>query len=308
MAPKKVQPWSAGAWALVHKQHGVVARAQLIDLGMGPAAIRHRLATGRLRPLLRGVYAVGRRDVGTQGRRMAAVLACGPHAFLSHRSAAALWGIRREPGEPIEVVVPDHVCRRRPGIRVHRRAGLMESGTRTVDGIPVTDPVSTLVDLAMCTSNAELEEAVNEADHRNLIDPEALRAAIDSIPERPGVGRLRRLLDPHTFVVTDSRLEQRFLPLARSVGLPLPQTQVWLNGTRVDFFWPDLGLIVEADSLRYHRTAAKQTADLRRDQAHTAAGLSTLRFTHWEVFHEPNHVRETLATTFRWIAARPTYR
>jgi very-short-patch-repair endonuclease len=224
---------------------------------------------------------------------------------LSHRSAAALWGIRREAGGPIDVVVPDHVCRRRPGIRVHRRARLVG---RTVDDIPVTDPVSTLVDLAMCTSNAELEEAVNGADHRNLIDPETLRAAIESIPERAGVGRLRRLLDPRTFVVTESRLEQRFLPLARAVGLPLPQTQVWLNGYRVDFFWPDLGLIVEADSLRYHRTAAKQTADLRRDQAHTAAGLSTLRFTHWEVFYEPDHVRETLATTFRWIAGRAIHR
>jgi len=234
---------------------------------------------------------------------MAAVLACGPSALLSHQSAAALLGIRDERPGPIDVVVPVHVARRRPGVRVHRRTGLDLKGrlpaAGTVDDIPVTDPVSTLVDLATCIPSAELAEAVNEADHLELVDPEALRRALDAIPPRPGVSRLRRLLDRDTFVLTDTRLEQLFLPLARVAGLSLPQTQVWLNGHRVDFFWPDLGLVVETDSLRYHRTAAKQAADNRRDQAHFAAGLTPLRFSHWQVRHEPDHVRRMLE-----IAAR----
>jgi very-short-patch-repair endonuclease len=110
---------------------------------------------------------------------------------------------------------------------------------------------------------------------------------------------LRRLLDRDTFVLTESRLEQLLLPLARAAGLPLPQTQVWLNSYRVDFYWPDLGLVVETDSLRYHRTPAKQAEDLRRDQAHIVAGRMPLRFTHWQVRYEPDYVRKTLATAAR---------
>lgn len=307
MGAKKLQPWSPDVWALARSQHWVVTRAQLIELGLGPKAIRHRLRIGRLHRMMPGVYAVGRPAVDSRGRWMAAVLACGPHALLSHHSAAALLGIGEERPGPIDVVVPDHVARRRPGIRVHRRVGLLTPGewserwpaSGTVAGIPVTGPVPTLVDLAMCLATAELEAAVNEASHRNLIDPESLREALDVMPPRPGIGRLRRLLDRDTFVLTDTRLEQLFLPLARSADLPLPQTQVWLNGHRVDFYWPDLKLVVEADSFRYHRTPAKQAADNRRDQDHIAAGLMPLHFSHWQVCHDPAHVRKMLT-----IAAR----
>jgi very-short-patch-repair endonuclease len=180
---------------------------------------------------------------------------------------------------------------------VHRRPGLRDGERREVDRIPVTAPISTLVDIAVGLTTAELERAVNEAAQRDLVDPEAMRIALDDFPKRPGAGRLRRLLDRDTFVLTETRLEQLFVPIARDVGLPLPETQVWLNGHRVDFFWPDLGLVVEADSLRYHRTATKQAADARRDQAHTAAGLKTLRFPHSQIRHEPEYVKEILART-----------
>lgn len=243
---------------------------------------------------------------------MAAVLACGPHALLSHHSAAALLGIRGEQPGPVDVVVPGHVVRRHRGIRVHRRAELRPPGEWSrrwpasgfVDWIPVTGPVPTLIDLATCLSLAELEAAVNEASQRDLVDPESLREALDAIPPRPGILRLRRLLDRDTFVLTTTRLEQLFVPQARAAGLPLPQTQVWLNGHRVDFYWPELGLVVETDSLRYHRTPAKQTADIRRDQAHIAAGHMSLRFSHWQVRHEPDHVRKMLIITARQCQGR----
>jgi very-short-patch-repair endonuclease len=108
------------------------------------------------------------------------------------------------------------------------------------------------------------------------------------------VARLRTLLDAQTFRMTDSELERRFLPIVEGLGMGRPQTQVFLNGFRVDFFWPDLGLVVETDGLRYHRTPAQQARDRLRDQAHAAAGLTTLRFTHRQVRYEPRHVRRTL--------------
>jgi hypothetical protein len=195
--------------------------------GAGAEVIRHRLRAGLLHRVMRGVYSVGRRGLDTRGRWMAATLVCGPHALLSHRSAAALLGICGETGGRIDVVVPDHVVRRRPGIRVHRRAGLLTPGSwagrwaasGSVDRIPVTGPVPTLVDLAMCLSTAELEAAVNEASQRDLVDPESLREALDSIPVRPGVARLRRLLDRDTFVVTETLA--RFRPRRRDRQPPL---------------------------------------------------------------------------------------
>jgi very-short-patch-repair endonuclease len=224
---------------------------------------------------------------------MAATLSCGQAALLSHRSAAALWGLLRLVSE-IEVVVPHGVVRRRPGIRVYRRSGLDPGGHPRVDGIPVTDPVTTLVDLASCTTRSQLERAINEADRLDLIDPEALRAAIEPLSRRPGLTRLRALLDLQTFTITDSELERRFLRLARAAGLPTPETQAWVNGFRVDFYWPRLGLVVETDGLRYHRTPAQQAKDRLRDQAHTAAGLTALRFTGAQVRFEADQVQATL--------------
>lgn len=110
---------------------------------------------------------------------------------------------------------------------------------------------------------------------------------------------MRRILDRRTFALTDSELERRFLPITRAAGLPLPETGRKLNGFKVDFYWPDLGLVVETDGLRYHRTPAQQARDRMRDQAHTASGLTCLRFTHAQVRFEADHVRATLAAVVR---------
>ncbi|HEV7615804.1 MAG TPA: DUF559 domain-containing protein [Solirubrobacterales bacterium] len=228
---------------------------------------------------------------------MAAVLACGPAALLSHRSAADLWGICRARPAAVEVVVPVERPRQRPGVRVHRRRDHEAPGRRFVDEIPVTNPVATLIDLATCVSLGELEAAVNEADHLNLVDPEQLLVAVGSLPRRAGVGRLRKLLAAATVTLSSTELERRFLPLARQAGLPAPQTQAWLDGHRVDFYWPDLDLVVEADSLRYHRTPFKQAKDKRRDNAHAGAGRTSLRFSAGQIRHEPDYVKATLATT-----------
>ncbi len=166
-------------------------------------------------------------------------------------------------------------------------------------GVPVTTPICTLVDLAAQLPGYRLESAVNEADKRDLVDPETLRSALGQIHRRPGLARLRKLLDRRTFTLTDSELERSFLPLARSVGLPPPRTGQRLNGFKVDFHWPELGLIVETDGLRYHRTPAQQAKDRLRDQTHTSAGFTCLRFTHAQVRFEQSHVRDTLAAVVK---------
>ncbi len=158
-------------------------------------------------------------------------------------------------------------------------------------------PVQTLLDLATELSSNRLERAVNEADKRDLVDPEALRAALEHHAGEPGVPTLRTLLDRQTFRLSETELEVLFRPLAAEAGLPTPITKEMVNGYEVDFFWPDLGLVVETDGLRYHRTAAAQSRDAERDQTHTAAGLTPLRFSHYQVKYEPDRVRRVLART-----------
>ena len=162
------------------------------------------------------------------------------------------------------------------------------------DGIPVTAVARTLVDLASELPSRRLERAVNEADKRDLIDPEALRIAVDDYAGQPGARDLRQLLDKRTFRLSDSDLEILFRPLAAKAGLPPPLSKQIVNSWEVDFYWPDLGLVIETDGLRYHRTASAQTQDARRDRAHALAGMTPLRFTHYEVRHEPSRVHEEL--------------
>jgi very-short-patch-repair endonuclease len=284
--------------AIVRRQHGVITRAQLLELGYTAVAIRHRVRTGRLHPLWPGVYGVGRPDVTREGRWLAAVLSCGRGAALSHWDAGILWRVRKEIPGPIHVSVPAPADPRREGVVLHRRTGF-ETTIRA--GIPVTTAACTLVDLAGYLNSKQLEAAVNQADKHDAIDPEALRRAIEGMAGRRGVAALRRMLDRRAFTLTDSELERRFLPIARRAGLTQPETGVLLNGFTVDFYWPDLGLVVETDGLRYHRTAAEQSRDRLRDQAHTAAGLTQLRFTHAQVVFDPAHVESTLAAVARRV-------
>lgn len=203
------------------------------------------------------------------------------------------------------MVVAGH-ARLRSGIRAHRRHDHELPGRREVDDIPVTHPVATLVDLAANLPDGQMEAAVNEADHLKLVNPERLRRALDALRQWRGVKRLAGLLDGSTIALTTTELERLFLSLAREAGLPVPQTQTRLDGYRVDFYWPGLGIVVEADSLRYHRTPFKQAGDKRRDNAHAGSGLTTLRFTHGQICHEPAYVLKTLARAARFAARKTT--
>ena len=259
-------------WRLAGEQHGVVGRRQLLALGLTKRAIEHRIAIGRLHPVREGVYAVGRPGLPRHGDWMAAVLSLGPEAALSHASAAALWGIGDAADGEIEISIRVASARRAKGVRVHRRPQMPESDITTHSGIPVTGVVRTLLDLAIRLDPPAIERMVNEADKLRLVGTERLRRELESRRGQRGAAVLRSVLDRRTFRLTDSELERRFLALLGKAGLPLPLTRQRLNGFRVDFYWPDLGLVVETDGLTCHRTPAQQARDRVRDQAHTAAG------------------------------------
>jgi very-short-patch-repair endonuclease len=282
------------AWEMVRRQHGVVTRAALMGLGFGHRSIEHRVASGRLHLVSPGVYAVGRPELTPKGRWMAAVLACGDGAVLSHRSAAELWGIGHEERGRIDVSIRRKSKINRQGIKVRARPSLDASAFVIRFGIPTTHPVQTLIDLATELKPLRLERAVNEADKLDLVDPDTLRAALDAYVGTPGVRTLRTMLDRHTFRLSDSDLEVYFRPLALAAGFPLPLTKRWVMGYEVDFWFPDHGLIVETDGLRYHRTPSQQARAAKRDQTHTASGLRVLRFTHWQIAHAPNEVTAVL--------------
>jgi hypothetical protein len=282
---------------MAHRQHGIVTRKDLLAIGFTAEAIDHRILKGRLHPVARGIYAVGWPDLTAERRWMAAVLACGEGAALSHRSAAALWDIGRERGAMVDVSVRRRYECRRPGIRARGRPSLPAQDIVMQRQIPVTCPARTLLDLATELDDPALERAVNEADKRDLIDPDALRDSLEDFAGEPGVRALRTLLDRHTFRLSDSKLELLFRPIAAAAGLPPPLTKAAVNGFEVDFFWPGLGLVVETDGLRYHRTPSAQARDHLRDQTHTAAGFTPLRFTHRQVKYEPQYVRSTLKST-----------
>jgi hypothetical protein len=327
MAHRSDQPMSGRAWRQAARQHWVITHAQLVELGFGRHAVKHRVAIGRLHPVERGVYAVGRPALTREGRWMAALLACGylsaplqdgnglagrpsPSVVLSHGSAAELLGIGEERSE-IEVSVRLDRRRRRPGIRVHRRQALRDEDVGFCERIPVTSPAQTILDMAARLPRIEVERMVDEADRLDLIHPPELRAALEGHPPQAGLARLRTWLDRRTFRLTRSKLERWFLPLAARSGLPLesplgeprPETKAWVNGFEVDFHWPELRLVVETDGLQHHRTPAQQARDRERDQAHAAAGYTSLRFTHEQVRYEPEHVLATLRPVARRLLA-----
>src|SRR4051794_38755593 len=280
-------------WACVRRQHGAISRAQLRALAFSRHAIQHRVDRRRLVVEWPGVYRVGRRPLAGDGCFMAAVLACGDDAALSHESAAALWGIRKGGLDPIEISVPANRRIRLDGIRPHRRNPMPP--TTTIRSLPLSQPLFTLVDLAATLETDPLEAAINAADKLNLVDPEALEAALNRIPRFPGLGKLRATLARYSR--TDSNLERRFLAIVRKARIPLPTTQEHIGPGRIDFHWRELDLVVETDGLTYHRTPMQQLEDRRRDQAHTAAGRTQLRFANLQIRETPDEVVATLRAT-----------
>jgi hypothetical protein len=246
----------------------VVATWQLKPLGYTLSAIKRRALAGRLHRLYRGVYAVGHKRLSRKGRWMAAVLACGPDAVLSHRVAIALWELRPPPSGVIDVTVPGRSRKGQKGIRVHNVRTLHDDDRALVDGIPVTSVHRTLLDYAEVAPAQQLRLAIEASERRELFDLKAIDRLLARSPGRRGRAALAGALTEMRGRVarTESELERAFLALIRAAGIPEPIAQAQVAGYRVDLFWPGpRPLVVELDSYEYHKSRAKFESDRRRD-------------------------------------------
>jgi very-short-patch-repair endonuclease len=284
--------------ALATRQHGVVARRQLIELGLGTAAIRHRLANGRLHPLHTGVYAVGHAAIGSAGRWMGAVLAYGPDAVLSHRSAGAHWQLRPTARADVDVTAPGRTRHSRRGITVHRVRKLHPEDRTCHNAIPITTVARTLLDLAEVIRPRELDRAFEEAERLRHLDIRAIERLWNRSRGRHGLPQLGTLIAEHhePAPATRSELEGRFLELCRDAQLPAPSVNARVAGLEVDALWRDRRLVVELDGHAFHHTRASFERDRTRDAKLQLAGYRVLRITHRRLVNEPARVTAIVRT------------
>jgi very-short-patch-repair endonuclease len=274
---------------LADRQHVVVASWQLQTIGYSRSAINRRVRAGRLFRRYRGVLSVGHRQLTRKGEWMAAVLACGPDALLSHRSAMALWDLRPTWGPPFDVLIPGRWRPGQRGIRVHCTRSLHPDDRDVVDGIPVTSIHRALLDYAETAPVQQVRLAIEAAERAELFDLNQLNALLARSSGRRGAKPLRAVLNEmHGEVAwTRSELERNFLALIREHGLPEPHTNVLVEGYLVDLYWPKQRVVGELDSWKFHRSRKQFHADRKRDTKLQIAAIPVIRVTQPRVEHEP---------------------
>lgn len=282
--------------ALARRQHGVVSREQLLLFGFTPRMIQRLIESGHLHPVHRGVYAVGHRALTREAIWSAAVLAGGLDAALSHDNAGAHLSFIEEP-RGIHVTAPN--LRRRTGITVHR-ARLHPADRVIHNGIPLTSPARTLLDLAATLPPRPFKRAYEEADRLGLVKEGEIRRLLARSNGHPGITPLTAHLD-ETFAPapTKRELEKRFLEVVTEAGLPRPSVNVRVEGHLVDAHWAEARLVVELDGRTFHRTDAKVERDYATSAELKLAGYEVLRFTWKQVTREPDLV---LALLRRFLA------
>ncbi len=285
--------------ALASRQHGVVARRQLLAAGVSVDAVEYRVKQGRLRRLHNGVYQVGPL-LQPLAHEMAAVLACGPHAVVSHRTAGVHWGIlpktrSRRKGPPAVDIIVTKGDRKRPRIRIRRIRTLKPGEVTHRKGLPVTTPVRTIYDLASTATPRRLEQALAEALERRIATIVGLRSLLEDHPGGPGTLRLRTLLDHGDPPLARSEFEERFLALIRKAQLPQPGVNKVVSGYEVDFVWRAQRLVVETDGYEFHSSRRAFEGDRRRDALLAADGLRVVRITWQQLRDEPEAVLARLA-------------
>jgi very-short-patch-repair endonuclease len=285
------RPGDRAVGDLADRQYGVVAHRQLIGLGFSHHAIQHRLDAGRLRAIHVGVYAVGHSVLSAHGHWLAAVLACGPEALLSHQSAAALWGFRATQASRVHVATHERRHRARPGIVIHRPRSLVATDRDRRDEIPVTSVARTLLDLAVSLSVTELRRAFGNAERRELLDMYAIEELLTRVRGHRGLKHLRRVVAELVPAAnTRSELEERFLDLVRAAALPRPLVNVHVAGLEVDAAWLKQRLVVELDGYAHHRGREAFERDHTRELTLAGAGYERLRFTWLMVERDPDSV------------------
>lgn len=260
-----------------------------MKLGYSRREIHRRSDQGHLHPLYRGVYAVGHKRLTVRGRWMAAVLACGPEAVLSHRAAIALYDLRPIPGGPIDVTVPGRSRKGQAGIRIHNVRQLDPDDRTVVDGIAVASVHRTLLDYAEVARFQQLRLALDAADRRDLLDGRQLNQLYDRSSGRHALKSLKaavaELRGPAPW--TQSELERRMLALIRARGLPAPQANVYVEGFLVDLWWPEARLAVEIDGYEFHKDRRKFESDRLQDAKLQLAGCITIRVTQARLQNDP---------------------
>lgn len=286
-------------------QHGVVSRAQIDALGVDEGFADRWLAAGRLHRVHGGVYAVGHEALARPGRWMAAVLAAGEGAALSHLSAAVLWGLLEWASSIVHVVVEGSTSRRRPGLAMHRTRHLPPEHRGEMHGVPVTSPHRTLIDCASMLSRRRLRHAVEAAGRSGRLDVRSLIALCDASTGKRGVGTLRRIAigQRGDVAATKSPPESAFLRLCMAHRLPEPLVNSPLHGYEVDFYWPHARLVVEIDTYTYHRSWAQRQRDLERDAALAVRGEEVVRFTRERVEGAADAVAAQVAALLEMRAA-----
>lgn len=289
--------------ALARQQHGVVARRQLLEIGITGRAIDRRRERGQLHEVFRGVYVFGSRRISRKGRWMAAVLAAGEGALLSHRSAGRLWRLLPPGGEQVEVTCQPGRVIRRKGIVGHELV-VAEDEWEVVDGIPVTAPFRTIFDLATCLTTRELERAWHEALVRGLTARVSLPMLLERYPGHRGNRNLRALLESKAPVgITRNDFEEAFLALVDAYGLPRPRMNADLavrgRFFEIDSLWEVERVAVELDSRRIHATPRNFESDKQRDRILVAEGWRTMRVTWRQLQEEPEAIAADLHLALR---------
>jgi hypothetical protein len=295
---------------VAERQHGVVSLPQLQSCGLSPSAVRQRVAAGRLTNVHRGVYAVGHGRLTKHGLWMAAVLAYRANAVLSHRSAAALHGVRADNRPTIDVTVPSRSVRPRPRIHAHRSTTLTNADVTSIDAIPCTTVHRTLLDLADVLPARALKKAIDQAELLRIFDLRAIQDVLTRADGRRGAAILKRLLAEYDGpTLTDSELEELFLALCEAAGLPRPAVNEWITladgaAYKADFLWREERLIVETDGWGSHGTRQAFEHDRRRDRRLSVAGWTVVRFTWKDVERHQAEVIETLTDLWQARSGR----
>jgi hypothetical protein len=285
---------------LAGRQHSVFSLAQAVEIGFSPGAVHSRARRGRFHRIHQGVYAIGRADLTRHGRFMAAVLACGPGAVLSHLAAAVLHALLRHEGTSIDVSHPSSSVLSRPGLSTHRRPELVAADLTEVDGIPCTSVARTLLDVAATEPRAVLESACDQAEVERVFDMRAVEELLARSRGHRGVRALREATGagPLGEDLPRRELEQRFLALCKRDGLPMPavNTHLLLGGEyhEIDFVWRAERLVAETDGYRYHSSRGAFRRDRRRDQQLELEGWRHVRFTWDQVRYDPSYVLHAL--------------
>lgn len=285
-------------------QRNLISAAQLTECGLGKDAVARRVRAGWLRLRFRGVYSVGLGELAPLALEQAALMSCGEGSFISHRSAAFVWGMRRTPPPRVEVSVVGRGCHARKGVRVHRIKAIDRREVKREKGLWVSSPARVVLEVAAVGTRDELIDVIDAGLALRRFTSGDLKLVLERNRRCRGAGRLADILADDTAVaITRSRAEKALLRLIREAGLPLPETNVPFGRFEADFVWREQRVIVELDSPTYHSGPGVFQRDREKGLVFSSAGFEVLRLTRHHVIYQPTRVLVIVAQALARQAA-----